>query len=821
MKLSDFSRRKATLAIAIAIATTAALSAPLASADRSDNSGNDSFRRIATFPVYLNTDINAETVAEIVTASKDGNTLIYTDGKTENLGFVDISNPSNPLPAGVVALGGEPTSVAVKGDYALVAVNTSADFINTSGNLQVIDIESGELQATLDLGGQPDSVAVSPDGRYGVVVIENERDEDLGDGAPPQAPAGYLLIVDMLGAPVDWSMRKVSLSHLEGMLFGDDPEPEFVDINSANIAVVTLQENNHIALIDLDKGVVVKHFSAGTVDLEQIDADKDKLIDLSGELLEIPREPDGVSWISNSQFVTADEGDLDGGSRGFTVFNTDGTVAHAPGNSVEHTIVRHGHYPDKRSGKKGNEPENAEFGQYGDDKLLFVGSERASVVLVYKVQNTKRNYFRNHFRNHFRNNFGNHFRNHFGNLVNNKGFQYRRYNKHAEDRFNGKEDRWSMLRLKQVLPTAVKPEGLLAIPQRNLFIAAGEEDSRDDKIRSGLSIYQLGGEASYPTIISKDRADGTPIPWGALSGLAMDRDESDIAYTVQDSFYEKSRILKLDMEESPAKIIKEIVLHDELGILAAIDPALVNDDYSVNLDPEGISTREQGGFWLASEGKGTVGSASKPIESLNLLLRVDKGGLIEEVVTLPETVNNRQVRFGFEGVSAVTRDEGEVLYVAFQREWAGDAEQHVRIGRYHTPSQQWTFFYYPLEAAASDNGGWVGLSDLSYLGNDEFAVIERDNQGGPDAVIKRLYTFSIAGLTPGADNGNEPTFPVLNKTLLRDLMPDMAASGGLTLEKVEGLAVTDEGTVLVVNDNDGVDDSNGETQLLRLEGLFE
>ncbi len=790
MKLSDFSRRKATLAIAIAIATTAALSAPLASADGSKNNSDDSFTRIATFPVYLNTDINAETVAEIVTASKDGNTLIYTDGKTENLGFVDISNPSNPLPAGVVALGGEPTSVAVKGDYALVAVNTSEDFVNTSGNLQVIDIETGELQAVLDLGGQPDSVAVSPDGRYGAVVIENERDEDLGDGAPPQAPAGYLMIIDILGAPADWSMRKVSLSHLEGMLFGDDPEPEFVDINSANIAVVTLQENNHIALVDLDKGGVVKHFSAGTVDLEQIDTDKDKLIDLSGQLLEIPREPDGVSWISNSQFVTADEGDLDGGSRGFTVFNTDGTVAHAPGNSVEHTIVRHGHYPDKRSGKKGNEPENAEFGQYGDDKFLFVGSERASVVLVYKVKNAKRKVFKD------------------------KGFT-------KNNRRHGKHGQSSMLKLKQVLPTAVKPEGLLAIPQRNLFIAAGEEDSREDKIRSGLSIYQLGGEASYPAIISKDRADGTPIPWGALSGLAMDREESDIAYTVQDSFYEKSRILKLDIEESPAKIIKEIVLHDELGALAAIDPALVNDDLSVNLDPEGISTREQGGFWLASEGKGTVGSTSKPFESLNLLLRVDKGGLIEDVVTLPETVNNRQVRFGFEGVSSVTGDEGEVLYVAFQREWAGDAEQHVRIGRYHTPSQEWTFFYYPLEAAASDNGGWVGLSDLSYLGNDEFAVIERDNQGGPDAAIKRLYTFFIAGLTPGADDGSEPAFPVLNKTLLRDLMPDMAATGGMTLEKVEGLAVTNEGTVLVVNDNDGVDDSNGETQLLRLEGLFE
>lgn len=807
MTLNNFSRRKATVAIAI----TAVLSAPLASADRWKKSKVDSFTRIATFPVYLNTDINAETVAEIVTASKDGNTLIYTDGKTENLGFVDIRNPSNPLPAGVVALGGEPTSVAVKGDYALVAVNTSADFVNTSGNLQVIDIESGELQAILDLGGQPDAVAVSPDGRYATVVIENERDEDLGDGAPPQAPAGYLMIVDMFGSPADWSMRHVSLSHLEGMLFGDDPEPEFVDINSANIAVVTLQENNHIALVDLDKGVIVKHFSAGTVDLDQVDIDKDSLIDLSGELLEIPREPDGVSWVSNTQFVTADEGDLDGGSRGFTVFNTDGTVAHAPGNSVEHAIVRHGHYPDKRSGKKGNEPENVEFGQYGDDKFLFVGSERASVVLVYKIQNNKQNHFRNHFGN-LVNNVTN---------VNNKGFQYRKFNKHAEDGFNGKEGRWSMLKLKQVLPTAVKPEGLLAIPQRNLFIAAGEEDSRDDKIRSALSIYQLGGKANYPTIISKDRDDGTPRPWGALSGLAMDREESHIAYTVQDSFYEKSRILKLDVEESPAKIIKEIVLFDDLGILAAIDPALVNDDGSVNLDPEGISTREQGGFWLASEGKGSVGSTSQPFESLNLLLRIDKNGLIEDVVTLPEAVNNRQVRFGFEGVSAVSSDEGEVLYVAFQREWTGDAEQHARIGRYHTSTRQWTFYYYPLEAAASDNGGWVGLSDLSYLGNDEFAVIERDNQGGPDAVIKRLYSFSIAGLTPGDDSGNEPTFPVLNKTLLRDLMPDMAASGGLTLEKIEGLAVTHEGTVLVVNDNDGVDDSNGETQLLRLEGLLE
>ena len=762
MKLHLSSHRNTILVMAI----TAALSASPVIAKDKDTDDNV-FKRVSTFPVYLNTDINIETVAEIVAASTDGNTLIYTDGKTENLGFVDITDPANPLPAGTTALGGEPTSVAVAGQYALTAVNTSPSFIAPSGNLQVINIVTHALVTTFDLGGQPDSIAVSPDGRYAAVVIENERDEDLGDGAPPQAPAGYMVIVDMVGAPAEWTMRNISFTGLDGMRFADDPEPEFVDINSDNIAVVTLQENNHIALVDLATGTVINHFSAGTVDLDQIDTQKDKLIELTSTLTDVPREPDGVSWISNSQFVTADEGDLDGGSRGFTVFNTDGSIVYAAGNSVEHAIVKHGHFPDKRAGKKGNEPENAEFAKYGDNKFLFIGSERASVALVYKL--------------------------------------------------NGKN---KAPKLMQVLPTAVKPEGLLAIPQRNLFVAAGEKDDRGDKIRSGLSIYQLTEEANYPTVISKNKKGGTPIPWGALSGLAMDREDDETAYTIQDSFYEKSRILKLDIDDVPAKITKEIILNDMMGKLAMVAPSMVNVDSTVNLDPEGITTRKDGGFWVASEGKGTIGSTAKPFETLNLLLRISKKGYIEEVITLPTTVNNRQVRFGFEGVTTVDAASGEIVYVAFQREWAGDADNHVRIGRYDTSTGEWSFFYYPIEAPLSVNGGWVGLSDLTYLGNEEFLVIERDNQGGPDAAIKRLYKFSTQGLTSVADNGEAPSFPLVSKILVRDLMPDLKATGGLTLEKVEGLAVTDDGTVLVVNDNDGVDDSNGETQLLRLEDIF-
>jgi len=737
--------------------------------DSASAAANQYFNRVSSFPVYLNGDIADETVAEIVASANQGNTLVYTDGKMDKIGFVDITNISSPTAAGSVDVGGEPTSVAVVGDYALAAVNTSSDFINTSGNLAVIDVTTKTVVETIALAGQPDSIAISPDGQYAAVVIENERDEDLGDGAPSQAPAGLMQIINLSGEPANWSVSNVSMSGLAD-LYADDPEPEYVDINEDNIAVVTLQENNHIILVDLSDGSIVNHFSAGKVDLKNIDTDKDSLITLTESLTDVLREPDGVNWVGNDQFATANEGDLDGGSRGFTLFNTDGSVAYESAETVEHIITTHGHFPDKRAGKKGNEPENVEYGVYGGKKYLFVGSERSSVVLVYRIT---------------------------GN---------------AEPQFI------------QVLPAAVKPEGLLAIPERDLFIAAGEEDSRGDKIRSALSIYQLQKDTiSYPTIVSNTDENELPIGWGALSGLSMGLEDNNIAYTVQDSFYDSSRILKVDIAKVPAVITDAISLNDTNGVLAAVDAKLVNGDadMTVNIDPEGIATSANGGFWIASEGKGTIGDAAKPFEFENMLVRASATGVIEEVVTLPTEVAERQLRFGFEGVASVMDGSTEMLYVAFQRTWAGDTANHVRIGQYNTITAEWKFFYYALDAAESTNGGWVGLSEITYLGNDEFMVIERDNQGGPDAAIKRLYKFSVSGLAPLADDGSDTiAYPLLNKMLVDDLMDDLAATGGLTLEKIEGLTVTADGTVFVVNDNDGVDDSNGETQLLRLKGLL-
>jgi len=735
-----------------------------------------SFNRVASFPICSQTEptcnSDGETVAEIVAVSEDGMTLVYGDSATESIGFVDISNPNDPKAKGFVAVGGEVTSVGMaRNNYVLVCVNTSPDYENPSGELKVIDIASKAVVRSMDLGGQPDAVAISPDKNYAAVAIENERDEDLGDGSPPQMPAGFVVVMSTpTDDPNSWTKKEVSLTNLAGIEFPSDPEPEYVSINSDNIAVVTLQENNGLVLIDLPSATVTKSFNAGTLDLSHIDTIEEPMISQNSFVSKIPREPDGVTWISTSHFVTADEGDLMGGSRGFTIYDAGSeAVVYTSGNTLDHIAARLGHYPDKRSGNKGNEPENAVYGQFEDKHFLFVLSERSSLVFVYDVKDPASP-------------------------------------KHL-----------------QSLPAGVGPEGAVVIPHRNILVVASEVDDRSSKIRSVLNIYQYGNKdhVQYPTLTSSDRYDGTPIPWGALSGLSagLGMTDHDILYSIEDSFYKKNRIFKINTKTHPARLVQEIRMVDTNDKLASVSPsigtefsaddlaALINEDKTVNIDPEGVAVTSSG-FWVASEGSGTVGDAKKPVKSLNFLLNIDFDGVIEDVVTLPKSLNDIQLRFGFEGVTV----EGSHVVVAFQRAWGN--EKNPRLGIYNIEDKSWKFVFYPLDAPTSQNGGWVGLSDITSLGEGKFLVLERDNQGGPDATIKKIYEISLGDL------GNVADGSTITKTLFRDLVPDLQKPGGLTYEKVEGLAVDYNGVVWIVNDNDGVDDNSGETQLLELGKLI-
>ena len=710
-------------------ALTLALAASTAGAAFAD----PSFNRIASFPVTDNrlAGHDGATSAEIVAASADGQVLVYTDSPMKALGFVDIADPKQPKPLGALAMDGEPTSVAVVGGKVLAAVNTSKSKAEPSGFLATVDLAGRTIEARCDLGGQPDSVAISPDGSFAAVAIENERDEDLNDGALPQMPAGNLMIVALKDGAVDCvAIRPVTLTGL-AEIAPEDPEPEFVAINSRGEIALTLQENNHIVILDGKSGSVTSHFSASTVDLDGTDVKSDGVLDFTGKKDGVAREPDAVKWLDDERLIVANEGDWQGGGRGYTVFDKSGRVLDDSGVSFERAAARLGHYPEKRAGKKGTEPEGLEVARFGDETLAFLLAERASLVGVYGVDPDG-------------------------------------------------------LTLRQMLPSGISPEGAVAIPARNLLVTANEADlTEDGGAGSHVMIYERSeAPAAYPTLVSAE-ADGQPIGWGALSGLAAVPDKPGFLYAVSDSVYGMApSIFTIDATQNPA------VITERLAVTRNGQPAQ-------KLDIEGIATDGEGGFWLASEG-----NSEKLVP--HALYHVGAKGKIDQEIALPAELLAHETRFGFEGIAVTGSGDETVLWMAVQREWKDDEKGFAKLVSYKPSSEEWAAVRYPLEKTEE---GWVGLSELTIRGDHAY-LIERDNLIGTKARLKVLTRVPLSELK-SAPLGGE--LPVVTKETVADFLPMLQAGHGYVLDKIEGFAFDASGKAFAVTDNDGVDDASGET----------
>ncbi len=732
------------------------------------------FHRLATYPVLGNVPAGVDpalpTVAEISDVSDDGRTVAYTDALGKRVGFLDITDPARPVGKGSINLAvaghadDQPTSVAIHGEHLLVVVDTSGgDFTHPSGRLDVYRLADRTKVREIDLGGQPDSIAISPDGTFATVAIENQRDEEFKPaggkkGDLPQLPAGFLQVLRVSGDPSGWSTQPVPLTAPDGSALpaltaagldsAVDPEPEYVSINTENQLAVTLQENNGILVVDLPTGEIRRVFSAGRATVTGVDTSKDGLFNPTGTVSG-PREPDAVAWVGTDRLATANEGDWKGGTRGWTVFDaTSGEVVWDAGNSFERIATRHGLHNNDRAAKKGAEPEGISVVEIGGKRRAFVGSERSNFVAVYDLTDPARP------------------------------------------------------RFEQALPTTNGPEGLLPVPSRDLLVVSSETDDAAKNVRASVSLFgwQKGAPA-FPSVVSDDvpGSTGEPIGWGALGALSAAPGRPDVVYAASDSAYATGRIYTVETSTTPA-VIESVLTVTEDGATPAIDI-------------EGLAARPDGGFWAAVEG--TTGPG-------NQLVRLEADGRVAERVALPAEVTAHVGKWGLEGVTSTGTGAAEVVTVVLQRPLftdpanpAGgtvDGEGVARIGRYVPATGAWTWFGYQL-GATSTPGDWTGLSEVTHVDADTVAVIERDKLNGPAAAVKQIHTVDLP--TTGGATGAAPV-RVLEKKLALDVLPALRASAGWTQEKLEGLTVTGGGQVLAVTDNDGLVDATGETQLLRL-----
>jgi hypothetical protein len=457
------------------------------------------------------------------------------------------------------------------------------------------------------------------------------------------------------------------------------------------------------------------------------------------------RIPDAIGWSGDgSTLFTADEGEeaFEGG-RGWSAHHASGGLFYDDGGELERLAVRFGHYPDGRSDAKGIETEGLAVATFGSQEFVFVTSERGSFLAVYRLDGQNRAQF------------------------------------------------------VELLGTGQGPECVLPIPARHLVLTANEGDDGDGSISIFVGIPgQRRVADNRPQIVS----DSVAEPWGALSGLAASRHNPQLLYAVPDNAL-PSAIFSIMLNGPHARIARHVPV-------TLFGQQTLYDLEGITLDISIRRPSRDAGFWLAAEGNASSDPAAR---TRNALIQVDSDGHVLEEILLPadiDGVGGKMTGNGFEGVAL--SGDGRHLLVSVQRPFTGDAPiggvTHTRIARYDLQLNTWEAFFYPLQ----NSPGTIGLSEITLLGRTEagedlYAVIERDNRLAGSATLKRIYAFTLAGLTPvdigvASDPANAAVVAAarVTKTLFEDVLPAFAP-----YEKVEGLTATALGDVWVVLDNDG------------------
>ncbi|HEX2527970.1 MAG TPA: choice-of-anchor I family protein, partial [Geminicoccus sp.] len=201
--------------------------------------------------------------AEIVAHDPATQRLFITNAVDGTVDVVSIADAAAPerlfsIDMDQVIEGGQVTSVAVKD--GLVAVAVKNPDTNAQGFVALFDAD-GKYQGGAEVGVGPDHVTFTPDGTRVLTVNEGEP-TDEGD------PISSVSVVDVstpgqlkTSTEVDFSafdgkvdeLRQAGVRLFPDKLPSEDFEPEYLSVApDGKTAMVTLQENNAVAILDLE-----------------------------------------------------------------------------------------------------------------------------------------------------------------------------------------------------------------------------------------------------------------------------------------------------------------------------------------------------------------------------------------------------------------------------------------------------------------------------------------------------------------------------------------------------------------------------------------
>jgi 2',3'-cyclic-nucleotide 2'-phosphodiesterase/3'-nucleotidase/5'-nucleotidase len=203
--------------------------------------------------------------------------LFVVNAQGGTVDVLDLSDPATPVLVDSLAMsdGGSPNSVDVSGDVVAVAVQAADP--QAPGRVELFATDGAPI-ASVTVGALPDMVTFTPDGTH--VIVANEGEPNAMYTVDPE---GSVSIVDLSGGVdlvtdddvVTAGFGGFTLPELDASvrIFGpgasvaEDLEPEYVAVSpDGTTAWVTLQENNALAIVDLQAGEVTEIVGLGAKD---------------------------------------------------------------------------------------------------------------------------------------------------------------------------------------------------------------------------------------------------------------------------------------------------------------------------------------------------------------------------------------------------------------------------------------------------------------------------------------------------------------------------------------------------------------------------
>ena len=216
-----------------------------------------------------------EGATEIVDFDSGSSKIFFTNAKANTLTALDASKPSSLTKAFDISLsnyGGGVNSVSIHN--GLVAVAMEALVKTDSGSVVFFDTD-GKWLKSVKVGALPDMLTFSPNGKKLIIANEGEPND-----AYSIDPEGSISIIDVSAGVQNATVKHINFQSLNSKLkelvaagiriFGpkasvaQDLEPEYVTVSAdSKLAYASLQENNAMAIIDIENAKLLKIIPLG------------------------------------------------------------------------------------------------------------------------------------------------------------------------------------------------------------------------------------------------------------------------------------------------------------------------------------------------------------------------------------------------------------------------------------------------------------------------------------------------------------------------------------------------------------------------------